>query len=225
MFHSYPLAACHPPGVAGQTRHAPRPYTDICIFFVGTSALMSSVREVRQYGSLPVFSPVVEAEGWDRDSLGLPGKQLNLIQVCSPAGLVCFAVTHSAQRLPTMSSATCCAGAKLGRRANRPLRPAHPPGMHALMGLAPQPQPAPQSLLQGVARRTRTPIVVVMIHGAPLDVEWLHTSPRVGAILSAWTPGQARGLLLLFSWCGAHKYEASAVRCPLLGKPDCAQTA
>lgn len=47
-------------------------------------------------------------------------------------------------------------------------------------------------LLQGVARRTRTPIVVVLIHGAPLDVGWLHSSPRVGAILSAWTLGQAR---------------------------------
>ncbi|KAL4424088.1 hypothetical protein ABPG75_001389 [Micractinium tetrahymenae] len=96
--------------------------TDVCIFFVGTSALMSSVQEVQQFGTLPVFSPVVEAEGWDRASLGLPGKQLNLIQ--------------------------------------------------------------------GVARRTCTPLVVVLIHGAPLDVDWLHNSPRVGAILSAWTPGQ-----------------------------------
>lgn len=96
--------------------------SDVCIFFVGNSALMSAVREVRRYGGLPLFSPVVEGEGWDRDALGLPGKQLNLIQ--------------------------------------------------------------------GVARRTRTPIVVVLIHGAPLEVGWLHSSPRVGAILSAWTSGQ-----------------------------------
>lgn len=44
---------------------------------------MSAVREVRRYGGLPLFSPVVEGEGWDRDALGLPGKQLNLIQVSS----------------------------------------------------------------------------------------------------------------------------------------------
>lgn len=59
-----------------------------------------------------------------------------------------------------------------------------------------------QFLSQGVARRTRTPLVVVLIHGAPLDVEWLHSSPRVGAILSAWTPGQARLLCAVLQLTG-----------------------
>lgn len=88
----HPLAARPLPNTDIQCCHdsLPRlPFPDACIFFVGTSALMSAVREVRQYGSLPVFSPVVEAEGWDRDSLGLPGKQLNLIQVCSEARCAC----------------------------------------------------------------------------------------------------------------------------------------
>ena len=44
--------------------------------------------------------------------------------------------------------------------------------------------------MQAAARRTSTPLIVVLIHGGPLDVEWLQTSPRVGAILSMWFPGQ-----------------------------------
>ena len=33
--------------------------------------------------------------------------------------------------------------------------------------------------------------------GGPVDVEWLQESPRVGAILTAWYPGEmARALLL-----------------------------
>ena len=43
---------------------------------------------------------------------------------------------------------------------------------------------------QAAAKRTSTPLVVVLVHGGPLDVEWLQTSPRVGAILTAWFPGQ-----------------------------------
>jgi hypothetical protein len=41
-----------------------------------------------------------------------------------------------------------------------------------------------------VAKRSSIPIAVVLIHGAPLDVEWLQRSPRVAAILTSWTPGQ-----------------------------------
>ncbi|GAB4820706.1 hypothetical protein N2152v2_007752 [Parachlorella kessleri] len=45
-------------------------------------------------------------------------------------------------------------------------------------------------LIQAAAKRTSTPLVVVLVHGGPLDVEWLQTSTRVGAILTAWFPGQ-----------------------------------
>ena len=41
-----------------------------------------------------------------------------------------------------------------------------------------------------MAKRSSTPIVVVLVHGGPLDVEWLQRSPRVAALLTAWTPGQ-----------------------------------
>lgn len=71
-----------------------------------------------------MMTPVIEAEGQDRDSLVLPGTQLDLIQA--------------------------------------------------------------------TAQRTNASIVVVLIHGGPLDVEWLQNSPRVGAILTAWYPGQVR---------------------------------
>ena len=36
--------------------------------------------------------------------------------------------------------------------------------------------------------------------GGPVDVEWMQESPRVGAILTAWYPGEmARALLMCFS--------------------------
>ena len=44
--------------------------------------------------------------------------------------------------------------------------------------------------VQAAAVNTKTPIVVVLIHGGPLDVSWMHNSDRVGAIMSAWYPGQ-----------------------------------
>lgn len=47
-------------------------------------------------------------------------------------------------------------------------------------------------MLQAAAVNTDTPIIVVLIHGGPLDVSWLEESPRVDAILSAWHPGQVR---------------------------------
>eukprot|EP00887_Chlorella_sp_A99_P002667 scaffold6.g2667.t1 len=51
--------------------------------------------------------------------------------------------------------------------------------------------PATQlSLVQAAARRSNATLVVVLVHGGPLDVSWLQQSPRVGAILTAWFPGQ-----------------------------------
>ena len=46
------------------------------------------------------------------------------------------------------------------------------------------------SCMQAAAVNTNTPIVVVLIHGGPLDVSWLEKSDRIGAIMSAWYPGQ-----------------------------------
>ena len=43
---------------------------------------------------------------------------------------------------------------------------------------------------QGLAARTDAKIIVVLIHGGPLAIEWLEASPRVSAILTAWMPGQ-----------------------------------
>ncbi len=44
--------------------------------------------------------------------------------------------------------------------------------------------------VQGVAKYTDTHIVVILIHGGPLDVSWLQQSDRVGAIMTSWYPGQ-----------------------------------
>lgn len=48
-----------------------------------------------------------------------------------------------------------------------------------------------------MAKYTKAHIIVILIHGGPLDVSWLQQSDRVGAILTAWYPGQVRvGLIL-----------------------------
>ncbi|KAK9844957.1 hypothetical protein WJX74_009041 [Apatococcus lobatus] len=49
--------------------------------------------------------------------------------------------------------------------------------------------------LQGLAARTDAKIVVILIHGGPLAIEWLQASPKVTAILTAWMPGQGAGAI------------------------------
>ena len=41
-----------------------------------------------------------------------------------------------------------------------------------------------------IGRLTDTPIIVVLIHGGPVDVQQLQESHRIDAILTAWFPGQ-----------------------------------
>lgn len=45
-------------------------------------------------------------------------------------------------------------------------------------------------LPQALAAAAGKPLVVVLIHGGPLDVSDMLAAPGVGAILSAWVPGQ-----------------------------------
>nr|QOL01198.1 putative extracellular protein TR9_010 [Trebouxia lynnae] len=47
-----------------------------------------------------------------------------------------------------------------------------------------------EEIIKAAAVNTDTPIVVVLVHGGPLDVSWMHKSDRIGAIMSAWYPGQ-----------------------------------
>jgi phenylacetate-coenzyme A ligase PaaK-like adenylate-forming protein len=49
-----------------------------------------------------------------------------------------------------------------------------------------------EDLIKAIAKRTTTPIVVVLINGGNLDVAWAVNSDRVSAILTAWYPGQVR---------------------------------
>ena len=50
-----------------------------------------------------------------------------------------------------------------------------------------------QDLLQALTTLTTTPIVLVLVQGGAISVEWAHASDRVGAILSAWYPGEQGG--------------------------------
>lgn len=51
--------------------------------------------------------------------------------------------------------------------------------------------PGVQEVLAGqIARMTDTPIIVVLIHGGPVDIQHLQESSRIDAILTAWFPGQ-----------------------------------
>lgn len=52
-------------------------------------------------------------------------------------------------------------------------------------------------------------LVVVLLNGGPIDVSWMQNADRVGAILTAWFPGQVRweewgggggGVLCLCVW-------------------------
>lgn len=48
-------------------------------------------------------------------------------------------------------------------------------------------------LIQAIAKLTTTDIVLVLINGGGVDVDWAVRSPRVKAILTAWYPGQEGG--------------------------------
>jgi len=50
-----------------------------------------------------------------------------------------------------------------------------------------------EDVIKGVARYTNTSIVLLLIHGGPLDVSWAQHSARVGAIVTAHYPGQGAG--------------------------------
>ena len=43
---------------------------------------------------------------------------------------------------------------------------------------------------------TDKPLVVVLMHGGPIDISDMLASPRVGAVLTTWYPGQAGGAAL-----------------------------
>ena len=46
---------------------------------------------------------------------------------------------------------------------------------------------------------TGTPVIVVLIHGGPLDVQVLQEAEGVDAILTAWFPGQVVPSDIIFS--------------------------
>ncbi len=65
----------------------------------------------------------------------------------------------------------------------------HPTRFHA-----PTQTPTPPGVYfpppQKVASLTTKPLAVVLVHAGPLDISPMVASPRVGAILSMWHPGQ-----------------------------------
>ncbi|KAA6425682.1 MAG: beta-glucosidase-related glycosidase, partial [Trebouxia sp. A1-2] len=47
-----------------------------------------------------------------------------------------------------------------------------------------------EEIIKAAAVNTDTLIIVVLVHGGPLDISWLEESDRISGILSAWYPGQ-----------------------------------
>ncbi|KAL0044695.1 hypothetical protein WJX82_005750 [Trebouxia sp. C0006] len=47
-----------------------------------------------------------------------------------------------------------------------------------------------EEIIKAAAVNTDTLIIVVLVHGGPLDISWLEKSDRISGILSAWYPGQ-----------------------------------
>ena len=79
-------------------------------------------------------------------------------------------------------------------------------------------------MVQAAAVNTDTPIIVVLIHGGPLDVSWLEESPRIDAILSAWHPGQVSfplDLLAAGLQNRTHAVNATRLRAKPLPKESC----
>jgi beta-glucosidase-like glycosyl hydrolase len=50
-----------------------------------------------------------------------------------------------------------------------------------------------EELLKTVASAAKSPIILVIMSGGTIDVSWALDSPKVGAILQSWYPGQAGG--------------------------------
>lgn len=65
-----------------------------------------------------------------------------------------------------------------------------PPHVHATLP-SPLPPVSIYQLMQRIAAATTKPLIVVLVHGGPLDVSELAASSRVGALLTLWYPGQA----------------------------------
>ena len=67
-------------------------------------------------------------------------------------------------------------------------------------------------LVKYLAKHCTTPLVLVLVNGGPIDVQWAIESPRVAAVLVSWYPGQigSRGtgrkhgcddVVLVPHWC------------------------
>ena len=52
---------------------------------------------------------------------------------------------------------------------------------------------AEEALLKAVAAVAKSPITLVIMSGGTIDASWAFDSPKVGAVLQSWYPGQAGG--------------------------------
>lgn len=162
-------------------------------------------------GDYPVLSTAVEGETYDRRSLLLPGMQLDLVQAgrdgVGRAGgrewVESLAVRDRQLRLLWIAPpAAYCVAFDAATFL-----------LHVSLAVALTLRPAGMLAPQAAAKRTSATIVVVLVHGGPLDVEWLQLSPRVGAVMSAWFPGQVcKGLAL--KGLGQEGHAAAAFTCP-----------
>lgn len=61
------------------------------------------------------------------------------------------------------------------------------------------------TLAQALAVQTKTPLAAVLLHGGPVDVQWLQESDRFSAILTCFYPGQVQPYSSAAVLC-AHAY-------------------
>jgi hypothetical protein len=85
-----------------------------------------------------------------------------------------------------------------------------------------------QELLKTLVKRApELPLVVVLLHGGALDIEWMVNHKNIAAIMSAGYPGQVRDQCATRNQLGRCKCKQASLTChwlchaSLLGLPSC----
>ena len=155
---------------------------------------------VRTQGSFDIHSQHTESEGYDRSSLELPGMQETFVRLLARLTSTPLIVVLVHGALPR---GDLLQGCRDQGKVPCPSPGTGGSGEHVMVMMdGEQLRTAFRcTLMPRWGRRVCSqgdphPTVLVSPAGGPVDVEWLQESPRVGAIMTAWYPGEmARALL------------------------------